>query len=27
LPVAAFYRGLDHIHRLAIELGGARPGP
>ena len=26
LPVAAFYRGLDHIHRLAIELGGARPG-
>ena len=26
LPVAAFYRGLDHIHRLAIELGGARLG-
>ena len=26
LPVAAFYRGLDHIHRLAIELGEARPG-
>jgi carboxypeptidase PM20D1 len=22
LPVAAFYRGLNHIHRLAIELGG-----
>jgi acetylornithine deacetylase/succinyl-diaminopimelate desuccinylase-like protein len=26
LPVAAFYRGLDHIHRLAVELGDARPG-
>jgi carboxypeptidase PM20D1 len=26
LPVAAFYRGLDHIHRLAVELGEARPG-
>jgi acetylornithine deacetylase/succinyl-diaminopimelate desuccinylase-like protein len=25
LPVPAFYRGLDHIHRLAIELGGASP--
>ena len=25
LPVAAFYHGLDHIHRLAIELGGAPP--
>ena len=24
LPVAAFYRGLDHIHRLAIELSGAK---
>ena len=27
LPVTSFYRGLDHIHRLAIELGEARPGP
>ena len=26
LPVAAFYRGLDHIHRLAVELGEAHPG-
>jgi acetylornithine deacetylase/succinyl-diaminopimelate desuccinylase-like protein len=26
VPVAAFYRGLEHIHRLAVELGGARPG-
>ncbi len=26
IPVAAFYRGLDHIHRLAVELGGAQPG-
>ena len=25
LPVESFYRGLDHIHRLAIELGGAPP--
>jgi carboxypeptidase PM20D1 len=24
LPVVAFYRGLDHVHRLAVELGGAR---
>src|SRR6185503_8569911 len=24
LPVAAFYRGLDHIYRLAVDLGGAR---
>lgn len=24
LPVVAFYQGLDHIHRLAVELGGAR---
>lgn len=22
LPVAAFYQGLDHIHQLAVELGG-----
>ncbi|HEY5810969.1 MAG TPA: M20/M25/M40 family metallo-hydrolase [Povalibacter sp.] len=26
LPAAAFYQGLDHIYRLAIELGGARRG-
>jgi carboxypeptidase PM20D1 len=26
LPVDAFYRGLEHIHRLAIDLGAARPG-
>jgi carboxypeptidase PM20D1 len=26
LPVAAFYRGLDHLYRLAVDLGGARPG-
>jgi carboxypeptidase PM20D1 len=25
LPVVAFYQGVDHIHRLAIALGGARP--
>jgi carboxypeptidase PM20D1 len=25
LPVAAFYRGIDHIYRLAVDLGGARP--
>lgn len=25
LPVAAFYEGLDHIHRLAVDLGGVRP--
>jgi hypothetical protein len=24
LPVVAFYEGLDHIHRLAVELGGAQ---
>lgn len=24
LPVPAFYEGLDHIHRLAIELGAAQ---
>ena len=26
LPVTAFYHGLDHIYRLAVDLGGARPG-
>lgn len=26
LPVAAFNEGLDHIYRLAVELGGARQG-
>jgi len=26
LPVAAFHEGLDHIYRLAVDLGGARPG-
>jgi carboxypeptidase PM20D1 len=26
LPVTAFYQGLDHIYRLAADLGGARPG-
>ncbi len=26
LPVPAFYQGLDHIYRLAVDLGGARPG-
>ena len=25
LPVEAFYCGLDHVHRLAVELGGASP--
>jgi carboxypeptidase PM20D1 len=25
IPVEAFYRGLEHIHRLAIELGAAGP--
>lgn len=25
LPVVAFYQGLDHIYRLAVDLGGARP--
>lgn len=25
LPVAAFYRGLEHIHRLAVELGQGGP--
>ncbi|HEY6643242.1 M20/M25/M40 family metallo-hydrolase [Povalibacter sp.] len=24
LPAVAFYQGLDHIYRLAVELGGAR---
>jgi len=24
LPVAAFYRGIDHIYRLAVDLGGAK---
>jgi hypothetical protein len=24
LPVASFYRGIDHIYRLAIDLGAAR---
>jgi carboxypeptidase PM20D1 len=24
LPVTAFYRGLDHIYRLAVDLGGAK---
>jgi len=24
--VAAFHEGLDHIYRLAVDLGGARPG-
>ncbi len=26
VPVEAFYRGLEHIHRLAVELGEAGPG-
>lgn len=26
LPVVAFYQGLDHIHRLATDLGGVRQG-
>lgn len=25
LPVVAFYQGMDHIYRLAVELGGAKP--
>jgi acetylornithine deacetylase/succinyl-diaminopimelate desuccinylase-like protein len=24
LPVVSFYQGLDHIHELAVELGGVR---
>jgi carboxypeptidase PM20D1 len=23
LPVKSFYEGLDHIYRLAVDLGGA----
>lgn len=26
LPVVSFYQGLDHIYRLAVELGGVRRG-
>jgi len=26
LPVAAFYEGLDHVYRLAVELGEVRGG-
>jgi len=26
LPVKAFYQGLDHSYRLAVDLGGAKPG-
>ena len=25
LPVTSFYQGIDHIYRVAVELGGARP--
>jgi acetylornithine deacetylase/succinyl-diaminopimelate desuccinylase-like protein len=25
IPVESFYQGLDHIYRLAVELGGAKP--
>ncbi len=25
VPVTAFYRSLEHIHRLAVELGAAQP--
>jgi hypothetical protein len=24
LPVASFYQGLDHVYRLAVELGQAQ---
>jgi carboxypeptidase PM20D1 len=24
LPVTSFYRGIDHIYRLAVDLGSAR---
>ena len=24
LPVRSFYEGIDHIYRLAVELGGAK---
>ena len=27
LPVKSFYEGLEHVYRLAVELGGAEPGP
>jgi carboxypeptidase PM20D1 len=27
LPVVSFYEGLDHIYRLAVELGGAKRMP
>jgi len=27
LPVQSFYEGLDHIYRLAVELGGAKRAP
>jgi acetylornithine deacetylase/succinyl-diaminopimelate desuccinylase-like protein len=26
LPVASFYQGLDHVYRLAVELGQAQTG-
>lgn len=26
IPVKSFYEGLDHIYRLAVDLGGARAG-
>lgn len=26
LPVASFYQGLDHVYRLAVDLGGAGRG-
>ena len=27
LPVKSFYEGLDHIYRLAVELGGVKRAP
>jgi len=24
LPVQSFYEGLDHVYRLAVDLGGAQ---
>ena len=27
LPVESFYEGIDHIYRLAVELGGAKRAP
>jgi acetylornithine deacetylase/succinyl-diaminopimelate desuccinylase-like protein len=27
LPVKSFHEGLEHVYRLAVELGGAEPGP